>query len=252
MKTIIRNLALALCAALVLTGCGKAEKKALSDCHKNTKDIMIALMKYSNNHKGILPSDLQELTKEGLLTSEKLVCPGAEKGASCSYELLCPGATLEKLAPSTPVICCRAHKGKTVIGRADGSVYTMEGELKAETADTPKAVAGAWAKAALAGDYKTADSYVSTDLAKEAEKRKVSFSEAVTSKFKKLDGIPADAKLKPGEAAAIKEMQALKKAFEKFGEGNEKIDGDKATVTSGSITLHFVKEDGKWKISTIK
>lgn len=127
MKKHIRNLILSLCTVLTLTGCGKKamEEKAHAKCISNIKTIMTGLIA----HGWKCPMNLEELTKEGLVSPENLVCPLA-KDSSCSYEFLCPGAKLDDLNPDTPVICCRRHKGKTVIGRADASSYTMPGALE--------------------------------------------------------------------------------------------------------------------------
>ena len=131
MKKHFQNLFLSLCAVLVLTGCGRSEEEALDKCRANLRKVAEAISVYEAewNMYPMNWEGLEEEFKEDSrisLTSESFVCP-ASKDGSCSYELLCPGA---EQTPGTPVVCCRGHKDKILVGRGDGSVCTAPELIK--------------------------------------------------------------------------------------------------------------------------
>ena len=139
--TIVGILSCSFMLALLLAGCGKSEKEQIADCTKNQKQILIALISYANDHQQKLPQDLSQLTGgEYALPPETLVCPAAQGGTVCSY-LILPGADLRNGDANLPVICCKAHPGRTVVGYADGHVETIAGALPSPDKVTSPAAA---------------------------------------------------------------------------------------------------------------
>ena len=109
-------LSCSLMLALLLAGCGKSEKEQLEACTRNQKQILIALISYAGDHQQKLPRELSQLTdEEYALPPETLICPAAQGGTACSY-LILPGADLRNSDANLPVICCKAHPGRTVVG----------------------------------------------------------------------------------------------------------------------------------------
>ena len=111
-------------------GCGRdREADRLAECQSNQRQILDVLLIYADRHRGKLPSDLTLLVKYGYLMPETLVCPEA-RGKNVGPYVLFPVTDLNGPdAAVTPVICCRAHPGKTVVGYADGHVSVIAGSL---------------------------------------------------------------------------------------------------------------------------